>query len=488
MNSIDHVYIPIYEYTLMQKFYSDVENSYLYFPCVGQTLKDDVVSCMIAPKESSTANNIDLKNKVQMALKNMSLSSLLSLNVSENSKFTIDKIKSKITNGKITGIKIHRFKKPKEINMIDKNLQDTLEKIHLKYITFISETLNDLGKHFLRPYIELLLKKYYIYTEKSKGTRGEISLANICYLIELEISKEDITRVGDKLANRYAAKGVVSLILPDDLRPIAIESNMPVDLIYNPFGVFSRQNYGQVLEGLVSKSVMYCNNHIINNPENTKDVISWLNENVLKFIDKDYYSRVNNEIITNLDNENFKNKFIEDIKKHSLFVEAPSFAEVDIKNLLKNSINYKETILLKKDLIKFMKQKLKVNINFPVEDTYLHNIFCAPIYIQKLSKLVSKIINARDFGSVKSITRQPTKGRASGGGSRVGQMELEAMLAAGCDHAVKEILSVKSDWSAGKKDLIRQLVIDGKYNLPENRTIKSRTKEVVDLQLMFLKE
>ena len=44
---------------------------------------------------------------------------------------------------------------------------------------------------------------------------------------------------------------------------------------------------------------------IINNPENTKDVISWLNENVLKFIDKDYYSRVNNEIITNLDNENF---------------------------------------------------------------------------------------------------------------------------------------------------------------------------------------
>jgi len=33
----------------------------------------------------------------------------------------------------------------------------------------------------------------------------------------------------------------------------------------------------------------------------------------------------------------------------------------------------------------------------------------------------------------------------------VGQMELEALLAHGCDLAVKEILSVKSDWSAGKK-------------------------------------
>jgi len=66
-------------------------------------------------------------------------------------------------------------------------------------------------------------------------------------------------------------------------------------------------------------------------------------------------------------------------------------------------------------------------------------------------------------------------------------MEIEALLASGCDLAVKEILSVKSDWSAGKKDLIRQLVVDGEYKLPKNRTIKSRTKEVVDIQLDFLK-
>jgi len=68
------------------------------------------------------------------------------------------------------------------------------------------------------------------------------------------------------------------------------------------------------------------------------------------------------------------------------------------------------------------------------------------------------------------------------------QMELESMLSSGCDLAVKEILSVKSDWTAGKKDLLRQLIIDGEYNLPEDRTIKSRTKQVVDIQLQFLKE
>jgi len=66
-------------------------------------------------------------------------------------------------------------------------------------------------------------------------------------------------------------------------------------------------------------------------------------------------------------------------------------------------------------------------------------------------------------------------------------MEIESMLAHGCDLAVKEILSVKSDWTAGKKDLVRQLIVNGKYDLPENRPIKSRTKEVVDIQIQFLK-
>jgi len=145
VNLIDKVYIPIYEYTLMQEFYNDVPNSYIYFPSVGQKIKDDIVSCLITPKESSTSNSADLKNRVQMTLKNMSLSNLLSFASSDNQKFIIDKIKTKVANGIVTGIKIHRLKKPDEINMIDKKLETILEKLYMKYITFISETLNDLG-------------------------------------------------------------------------------------------------------------------------------------------------------------------------------------------------------------------------------------------------------------------------------------------------------------------------------------------------------
>lgn len=200
--SVDKVYIPIYEYTLMQEFYNDCKNSYTYFPGVGQQIKDDIICCLIAPKESATANHFDLKNKVQMALKNMSLSNLLSMNLSENSKFSVDKIKTKLENGTVTGIKIHRFKPFGALTMIDQKLEMVLDKLYLKYSEFISETYHDMGSRFHVGYVEKLLKKYYIYIDKSKGMRGEISLANLVYLIELEISKEDGTKIGDKLCNR----------------------------------------------------------------------------------------------------------------------------------------------------------------------------------------------------------------------------------------------------------------------------------------------
>ncbi|MCK9439492.1 MAG: hypothetical protein WC188_03925 [Candidatus Caldatribacteriota bacterium] len=215
---------------------------------------------------------------------------------------------------------------------------------------------------------------------------------------------------------------MISLIIPDELRPIALSTNKPIDLIFNPFGIFSRMNLGQLLEAVVSKTVMYCDNYIKSNPTDVKQTITWLNESLIKNIDNEYYLKVQKQIIENLDDPNFKNQFINNIQTSNLYIEAPSFAEIDIKTLISNSIEYKESILIKKELLKFIKQKLKHTTPFPDEDIYLKNILCAPIYIQKLSKLVNKIINARDFGSVKSITRQPTKGRARGGGSRVGYL------------------------------------------------------------------
>jgi len=37
------------------------------------------------------------------------------------------------------------------------------------------------------------------------------------------------------------------------------------------------------------------------------------------------------------------------------------------------------------------------------------------------------------------------------------QMEIEGILAGGCEKALKEFMTVKSDWIQGKRDLVKQI-------------------------------
>jgi len=37
-------------------------------------------------------------------------------------------------------------------------------------------------------------------------------------------------------ATRHASKGVISLILPNELRPFCKKTKEPIDFIYSPFG------------------------------------------------------------------------------------------------------------------------------------------------------------------------------------------------------------------------------------------------------------
>lgn len=225
------------------------------------------------------------------------------------------------------------------------------------------------------------------------------------------------------IKHKVAGKGVCSLILPDDLRPIALSSNVPIDIMFNPFSVYSRMNLGQIIDGSVAKTVMYCDKHIRENPDEVKNTISWLNENIIQYLsdDKSYYNKINTDIINNLDDEEFKQKFIDDVVKRNLYVEGPCFSHIDLDNLKNNWVNPNEDVLIKKETIEYMKDKLKIKNDFVItQDIIRENIFCVPMYVNKLYKLTKNIISSRDFGAIKEITKQPTRGRAAQGGSRLG--------------------------------------------------------------------
>ena len=65
-------------------------------------------------------------------------------------------------------------------------------------------------------------------------------------------------------------------------------------------------------------------------------------------------------------------------------------------------------------------------------------------------------------------------------------MEIEGIAANGCDLTLKEILTVKSDYEWGKRDLLEQLSYDGIYHLPTNKKIVGGTKKVVSKYIEFL--
>jgi hypothetical protein len=209
--------------------------------------------------------------------------------------------------------------------------------------------------------------------------------------IRVWVKKELCLEVGDKLMGRHGNKGVVAKILPRGDMPafnVKIKGKTlrkSVDIILNPHSVISRMNLGQIFE----------------------TQLGWI----------------------------AAEHPLENIRRKASLSGRP-FAKIDMSKL---HGWFKQSGLDKNG---------KIKLSLPWGITTANPVVVGYQYIVKLNHLALGKLSVRGSeGSVSFVTEMPLSGKKQGGGQRIGEMEIWALLAHEANKIVREMLGYKANAS-----------------------------------------
>ena len=258
---------------------------------------------------------------------------------------------------------------------------------------------------------------------------------------------------GDKIANRHGNKGVTPELRSNTEMPM-FKNGEFVDLCYNPAGVSSRMNIGQILECNLGLAGYILGVRMRSDSFNGASV-----EEIKMLLSYAWH-------LANEDDVDYVNK---------QFSELPiEFKEVCIKNLTwirtwKGSFNEDGTAwMLNPRTGKYFETPVVVGIN----------------YIYKLVHEVTKKTHARGgFATEPYIekTSAPTHGSSKLGGQRFGEMEIDALSAYGVSAFIQELMNGRGDNPVARNNLTVKAMHKGNnYMLDEKTGIRRSTEEFVN--------
>ncbi|MFN3313673.1 MAG: DNA-directed RNA polymerase subunit beta, partial [Hyphomonas sp.] len=271
-----------------------------------------------------------------------------------------------------------------------------------------------------------------------KVQRGDDLPPGVMKVVKVFLAVKRKLQPGDKMAGRHGNKGVISKINPSEDMPF-LEDGTPVDIVLNPLGVPSRMNVGQILETHTSWACRGLG-HIIGRAleeYQQKHDIEGLKKALVHAYGKDQELPTEDddliELATNL--------------RGGVPIATPVFdgaREDDINDLLVRAgldTSGQVTLLDGRTGVPFAR---------PVTVGYK--------YLLKLHHLVDEKIHARSTGPYSLVTQQPLGGKAQFGGQRFGEMEVWALEAYGAAYTLQEMLTVKSDDTAGRAKVYESIV------------------------------
>jgi len=275
--------------------------------------------------------------------------------------------------------------------------------------------------------VRMLPKHHVLDDEESPNYANALVRVYVAQIRKLE--------AGDKVSGRHGNKGVISKILPVQDMPY-LPDGTPIDIIFNPLGVPSRMNVGQIFECLLGFAGQNLNSRF----------------KVIPF-DETFGKEASRILI----NQKLKQA---SLKKSTNWI----FNEYSPGKIL-------------------------------LTDGRTGEIFDNPIllgksYILKLFHLVEDKIHARATGPYSLITQQPLGGRSQKGGQRFGEMEVWALEAYGATYTLQEILTLKSDDIDGRNysyDSIFHGRIVANPKIPESFNVLSKELNSLGLDLATYK-
>nr|QWL16776.1 RNA polymerase beta subunit [Plantago amplexicaulis] len=231
--------------------------------------------------------------------------------------------------------------------------------------------------------------------------------------IRVYISQKREIKVGDKVAGRHGNKGIISKILPRQDMPY-LQDGRPFDMVFNPLGVPSRMNVGQIFECSLGLAGDLLDKHYRIAP-----------------FDERYEQEASRKLV-------FSELYEASKQTANPWVFEPEYPGKSRIFDGRTGNPFEQPVIIGKP------------------------------YILKLIHQVDDKIHGRSSGPYAHVTQQPLRGRAKQGGQRVGEMEVWALEGFGVAHILQEMLTYKSDHIRARQKVLGTTIIGGTIPSPED--------------------
>ena len=284
--------------------------------------------------------------------------------------------------------------------------------------------------------VKLIVEKFEDRVDKLQ--RGDELPPGVLKMVKVFVAVKRKLQPGDKMAGRHGNKGVISKINPQEDMPF-LEDGTPVDIVLNPLGVPSRMNVGQILEthtGWACRGLGRIIQNALDEFHQNNDVEGLKKALKTAYGEEQELPAEDSEIIELAGN-----------LRNGVPMATPVFdgaRESDINAMLERAG------LDSSGQVKMFDGRTGVQFSRPVTVGYK--------YLLKLHHLVDEKIHARSTGPYSLVTQQPLGGKAQFGGQRFGEMEVWALEAYGAAYTLQEMLTVKSDDTAGRAKVYEAIV------------------------------